>query len=110
MALSGIHVVCSTAGENDALERDFVPLMNGIFWSQNLTSNGRTTQAAPRPTTKSGVKVALPIFHIVAGVDAWISLGDKNVVASADPRIFIAAGDKLDILVQPGTFLAYQAA
>lgn len=110
MALSGIHVVCSTAGENDNLDRSFVPLMNGVYWSQNLTSAGRTTQSAPRPTTRTGIKVALPVMHIVAGVDAWISFGNNSVVATADPRVFLAAGETLDILVQPGTFVAYSPA
>lgn len=111
MALAGVHIVCSIAGENDVLDRQFVPLMNGVFWSQNLTTAGRTTLPAPRPqTVKSKIAVALPMYHIYAAVDAWVSFGDKNVVAASDPRVFIPAGQSLDILVQPGTFVAYTPA
>lgn len=106
MALTGVHIVCSTAGDNDQFG-GVIPLMNGVFWSQNLTSAGRTTLSAPRPQTKVGTQVALPLFHIYAATDAWIALGDKNVVATADPRIFLPAGKEIDILIPAGTFVAY---
>lgn len=107
MALSGLHVVCGSTGQ----QRDqgaTQPILSVPEWSETLASAGTTVQAA----SKDG-----NVFYLIASADAYVAFGgvpDATKTVSTDrssARVLIRATDPpFACYVKKGDKVAYNPA
>jgi len=105
MALSGIVVECGLAGGR-GLTADLPVVLGQSLWTENKTTAGTTTNAAPtdRVDDKSIV------FSITAAADSWISIGTAPNASTDPTRRFLPAGLTRDFAVEPGHKVNWAAA
>jgi len=105
MAFTGCDVVVSRVGNASENQlRSLVSIFNGLIWSENLASDGRTTKVAPDPSDNGS-----PVFHIVASANGYVAIGPGSPNANSNPRIRVYADVALDIFAKPGDKVHYVA-
>lgn len=105
--LAGLHVTCAFAGRPDSTRNAVQPVLAFPVWSETLSADGTTTQAAPEDGCIFHVTVSTEKYFAV-GVSPDASLAVSTAVSSA--RIHLSAGEKIDLYVRQGYKLACLAA
>lgn len=102
MALTGLHVACSFAGNSEV--RDLVvQVLRAPVWSETFTAAGTTSKAAPAsPRPESGD----PLLNIFSAVDAYVAIG-PNPNATTGPRLFVPARIDTNFAANAGDKLAW---
>ncbi len=101
MAFAGIHVEAGFAGVRGAKDT-IQSLLGKRVWSETVAAAGTTVGEAPN----AGQGAGQMILRISAAADSYVSIA-KVPNASADPRILIRAGERLDEPCEPGDKVAF---
>lgn len=105
MAFSGMHIVFGYAGSNTNRNTG-AELLTPVA-SENLTSAGTTTKAAPPASGALGQ----PMVQLRAAADSWASIGpNPNAANDTVVRVLVPAGQPVEVYCNPGDRVAWASA
>ena len=103
MALTGVHIACGFAGNNENPSLSY-PVMGQVFWSQTMATAGTAAQSAS-PSGETGRSSIM--FEIDCAADVYVAIGQKPDPVNGPRRFFAAADGKAHWYCQPGDRLAW---
>ena len=101
MAFSGLHVACGYAGAVSA-RRDGMQILGKLIWSETMASAATTALSAPEVNDLKGD----PIFQVRASADSYVAIA-ATPNATSGARLFVPAGDWVEMYAEPGDKLAW---
>lgn len=107
MALTGVHVACVRAGifGNAGYHSSVAVAIGAPVWSENVTSAGAGTRAAPAADVRAPQSPWVFIVH--SAVDAYVAVGATPGTPSATNGYFVPAAGETSIAVNAGDTWAW---